>query len=143
VIVREARPDERDAVLALRRAVFVDEQGIAAAGAIDAEDDTCTHLVATIAEEIVGVCRLVPGNHRPPARLRLGYLAVVPWARGRGVATALLTDAAARALAGGFATVLLYSRPETLGLYERAGYERRGSRIVIGIEHHVMELRVG
>lgn len=141
--IREARPDEWDAVLALRRAVFVDEQGIAAAGAVDDEDETCTHLVATLAEEIVGVCRLVPGNRRQGGRLRLGYLAVVPWARGQGVATALLTDAAARALAGGFRTVFLYSRPETLGLYLRNGYEERGTKVVIGLEHRVLERRVG
>jgi len=139
VTIREARPDERDAVLALRHAVFVDEQGIAAAAAIDEDDARCTHLVATQAEEIVGVCRLVPGK---AGRLRLGYLAVLPWARGRGVATALLTDAAARALAGGFSTVVLYSRPGTVALYERNGYVRQGTRVVIGLEHHVMELRV-
>jgi predicted GNAT family N-acyltransferase len=140
VIVREARPDELGAALALRRAVFVDEQGIPAAGAVDEDDAMSTHLVATLAEEIVGVCRLVPGRD---GRLRLGYLAVVPWARGQGVATALLTDAAGRALAGGFSTLFLHSRAETIALYERNGYELGSMRVVLGLEHWTMERRVG
>lgn len=138
--VREAHRDELDAVHALREAVFVRELGIGAAAGIDADDAIATHLVATEAEEIVGVCRLVPGRE---GRLRLGYLAVTPFARGRGVAGALLTDAAARALAGGFSTIVLHAQPDVAGLYERAGYEVRGTVVVLGLTHQVLELRVG
>ena len=141
--VREAHRDELETVLALRDAVFVQELGVTAAARPDADDAISTHLVATEAEEIVGVCRLVPGNAGPPARLRLGYLCVVQHARGRGVAAALLTDAAARALAGGFSIIVLHAQPEVVPLYERAGYTVTGRRVVLGMEHQVLELRVG
>ncbi len=138
--VREAHRDELDAVQALRHAVFVQELGVTAAAGPDADDAISTHLVATEAEEIVGACRLVPGRE---GRLRLGYLCVAPHARGRGVAAALLTDAAARALAGGFTTVVLHAQPDVVPLYERAGYTVTGTRVVLGMEHQVLELRVG
>jgi predicted GNAT family N-acyltransferase len=140
VSVREARRDELDAVMALREAVFVAEQGIPASAARDDDDAVATHLVVTEAEEIVGACRLMPGS---AGRLRLGYLVVAPFARGRGHARALLDDSAARALAGGFSVVVLQAQAEATGLYAAAGYVPLGTRTVHGIEHRTMELRVG
>jgi len=140
VTVREARPDERDAAIALRAAVFVTEQGVPASVEFDAEDEHAVHLVAVVAEEVVGTCRLLPGR---AGRLRLGRLAVAPHARGRGVATALLDDAAGRALAGGFGVIVLHAQTAALDLYERAGYVPVGDRFdEAGIEHQTMELRV-
>jgi predicted GNAT family N-acyltransferase len=160
VNVREARVDELDAVLALRRAVFSGEQGFRAADAPDEDDVRATHLVAvdthrgvagdrdptayplwgTGGGEIVGVCRLVPSDRT--GRLRLGSLAVAAWTRGRGVGTAILTDALGRALAGGFDTVVLHANPAAAGLYERAGFVRVGVRDVLGTELWTMERRV-
>lgn len=137
--VREARVDELDAVLALRRAVFSGEQGFRAADVPDEDDPRATHLVAVDGGEIVGACRLVPSRE---GRIRLGYLAVAAWARGRGVGTAILTDALGRALAGGFDTVVLHANPAAASLYERAGFERVGTRDVLGTELWTMERRV-
>jgi predicted GNAT family N-acyltransferase len=138
--VREAQPDERDAALELRRVVFVQEQGVPEELEFDAEDGHAVHLVAVEAGEVVGTCRLLPGRR---GRLRLGRLAVAPFARGRGTASALLQDAAGRAIAGGFDTIVLHAQVAALGLYERAGYVPVGERFdEAGIAHQTMELRV-
>lgn len=139
-MIREARPEEMDAVFALRRAVFVGEQGVPEDEEMDAEDATATHLVAVVGDEVVGTCRLLPGR---TGRLRLGRMAVAPHARGAGLAGAMLDDAAGRALAGGFHTIVLHAQVQALGLYERAGYEPRGDVFMdAGIEHRTMERRL-
>lgn len=139
--VREARPDEREQVLALRHEVFVIEQGVPVEAEQDADDEIATHLVIADGPQVLATCRLVPGRE---GRLRLGRMAVAAPARRRGLAGALLDDAAARALAGGFTTIVLHAQTDALGLYERAGYEPVGGRFMdCGIEHQTMEQRLG
>lgn len=139
MIVREARPDEHAALLALRAAVFAEEQGFGPAAAPDADDAIATHLVAIELEEVVGTCRLVPSR---AGRLRLGYLAVAPHARGHGVGATIVDEAVAWALAGGFHTVVLHANPDAVGLYLRAGFAEVGVREVEGVALVTMELRV-
>jgi predicted GNAT family N-acyltransferase len=139
VTVREARPEEHEALLALRRAVFAEEQGFRAAAKPDTDDPLATHLVAVEDGVVVGTCRLVPSRD---GRLRLGYLAVARAARGRGIGTAILDEAVARALVGGFSTVVLHAEPAAVGLYARAGFRTIGPRDVLGTTLVTMELRV-
>ncbi len=138
--VREAREDEREQVFALRHAVFVVEQGVPLEEEMDSEDETATHLVVANGFDIAATCRLVPSVH---GRLRLGRMAVAPHERRQGLAGALLTEAAARAIAGGFSTIVLHAQTDILPLYAQAGYEPVGERFMdCGIEHQTMELRV-
>jgi predicted GNAT family N-acyltransferase len=138
--VREARGDaERDAALALRHEVFVDEQGVPPELEIDEHDETALHLLAFDAGRLVGVCRLVMGT--PPAqRAKFGRLVVAREARGGGVGSALLGEAERRACALGAPCMVLTAQTAAVGLYERAGYTARGDVFLdAGIEHVTME----
>ena len=68
----------------------------------------------------------------PPESLYVDALAVAEGARGRGVGTALLEDAAAQASAAGLEGVALDTGIENGAaqrFYERAGFDRRGEQL--------------
>jgi len=135
--VREARGDaERDAALALRRDVFVDEQGVPEELEIDEHDEAALHLVAFDGERLVGACRLVEDG----SRAKFGRLVVARDARGAGTGSALLGEAERRARALGAQRMVLTAQTAAVGLYERAGYTARGDVFLdAGIEHVTME----
>jgi predicted GNAT family N-acyltransferase len=138
--VREARGDaERDAALALRHEVFVDEQGVPPELEIDEHDETALHLLAFDEGRLVGVCRLVMGTP-PTQRAKFGRLVVAREARGGGIGSALLGEAERRARALGAECMVLAAQTGAVGLYERAGYAAQGEVFLdAGIEHVTME----
>jgi predicted GNAT family N-acyltransferase len=135
--VREARgATERDAALALRHEVFVDEQGVPAELEIDEDDAGALHLVAVSDDAIVGTCRVVYDGDGA----KLGRLVVARTACGAGIGSALLGEAERRARAAGARTMALAAQTTAMGLYERAGYTARGDVFLdAGIEHMTME----
>jgi hypothetical protein len=82
LVRRTATPREVEAALALRRAVFCDEQGVPLADELDGRDGEATHLVALDGATVVGTCRLLSEQG---ATVRLGRLAVAAEARRRGI----------------------------------------------------------
>lgn len=136
---RAAGPDEIAAAIALRAAVFVDEQGVPLEEDVDGRDGEALHLVA-VADDgtVVGTCRLLADG---PA-LKLGRLAVAPAARRGGIGLRLLELADAEADARGARRIVLAAQVRALPLYERAGYTARGDVFLdAGIEHLWMEKR--
>jgi predicted GNAT family N-acyltransferase len=135
--VREVRGDaERRAALALRRDVFVDEQGVPPELEIDEHDADALHLVALDGGRIVGTCRLVDATDRA----KFGRLVVARDARGAGIGRALLDEAERRARALGRDRIVLTAQTSAMSLYERAGYSARGEVFLdAGIEHMTME----
>ena len=140
VEVRPARGhDEVRAALDLRRAVFVEEQGVPPAEEQDAHDAVALHLVAVHDGRIVGTCRLVAAG----GTAKLGRMAVAPGARRRGIAARLLAEADARALELGARRLALGAQLTARRVYERAGYVARGEPFLdAGIEHVMMEKRL-
>jgi predicted GNAT family N-acyltransferase len=138
--VRPAR-DAREvrAALALRHEVFVVEQRVPLEEEVDRHDETALHLVAVDGGRVVATCRLVDEG----GTSKLGRMAVAASARRRGLASALLAEAEARARKGGAARIALAAQTGALALYERAGYTAYGDRFLdAGIEHVMMEKRV-
>jgi predicted GNAT family N-acyltransferase len=139
--VRPARtPPELWAALALRRAVFVDEQGVPLDEELDGRDDEAFHLVAVEPDgAVVGTCRLL----RDAATVTLGRMAVAPPARGRGLAGELLAEAEREAREAGATHMRLAAQVDAVGLYDRAGYEPVGERFLdAGLEHQTMQKRL-
>ena len=136
---RASGPDEVAAAIALRAAVFVDEQGVPLEEDLDGRDGEALHLVAVAADgTVVGTCRLLTDG----ATLKLGRMAVAPAARRRGLGLRLLELADAEAGASGAERTVLAAQLTALGLYERAGYTARGGVFLdAGIEHVWMEKR--
>lgn len=136
----EVRPsagdDERRAALAVRHAVFVEEQGVPVALEYDAHDPDAEHLVALHDREVIGTCRLLHQGET----CKLGRMAVLPAARGRGAATALLALAETRARAAGATRMALSAQLAVAALYEQAGYTPRSDvYIEAGIDHIDMD----
>ena len=135
--VRPAREGgELAAALALRHAVFVEEQGVAHAEELDGRDEEALQLVAIEERDVVGTCRLlVPGQD-----VHLGRLAVAASARRRGIGRRLLAEAERVARERGARRIVLHAQAYTVALYEAAGYVTRGATFMeAGIAHVTME----
>ena len=139
--VREARDDaERAAAMAIRHAVFVDEQDVPPELEIDGLDDEATHLVAVRDGTVVGTCRLLAHG----ATVHLGRVAVDASARRQGIAGMLVQAADDWAREQGADRLLLSAQTYATGLYLAAGYIAVGKPYMeAGIEHVDMELELG
>jgi predicted GNAT family N-acyltransferase len=128
--------DELAAALALRRAVFVEEQGVPLEEELDEHDAQALHLVALDGPTVVGTCRLLQAGDA----LKLGRMAVAPAARRRGIAARLIEEAEAHARGQGVGVIRLSSQLSARAVYERAGYTAYGDEFLdAGIEHVMME----
>ncbi|MEJ2575520.1 MAG: GNAT family N-acetyltransferase [Gammaproteobacteria bacterium] len=138
VRVREAdwRRDEA-ALMAVRTAVFVDEQGVPAALEREERDAAAVHWLArTPAGMPVGTTRLLPDG-------QIGRMAVLPAWRGRGIGTRLLNAALRAAATQGLTSVYLHAQCTALPFYARAGFSARGEVFEeAGILHRRMELDI-
>lgn len=129
---------ELEQAFAIRRAVFVGEQGIPPEEEFDDLDDEAEHLLAFAAGRPAGTCRLLGVG---TAAVRLGRVAVLSAFRGRGLAAELLALADERARAAGAEEIVIKAQLTARGLYERSGYVVSGDGTVFldaGIEHVTM-----
>ncbi|MFF5972587.1 GNAT family N-acetyltransferase [Streptomyces sp. NPDC012769] len=145
--VREAREhQDRDACFAVRRAVFVEEQGVPQEIEYDTYDETAVHVLAVRADGVpLGTGRLLHGADavgKTGADISvgsLGRLAVTRAARGLGVGAALVRGIEEAARARGLAAVDLHAQTHALGFYERLGYEAYGPEFPdAGMPHRAM-----
>jgi predicted GNAT family N-acyltransferase len=124
---------ELGGALALRERVFCDEQGVPPAEERDGLDAEATHLLALAGDdELVGTLRVV----RVRRQAKIGRVAVKRSWRRRGVASAMLDEALARAARDGARQVRLAAQTDAIELYTCAGFEIESDRFVeAGIEH--------
>ncbi len=136
--VREARDDaERAAAMAVRHAVFVDEQAVPPDLEVDGLDDEALHLVAVRDGSVVATCRLLARG----TTVHLGRLAVDASARRQGIAGMLVRASGDWAHAQGARRLLLSAQTYATGLYLAAGYTAVGETYMeADIEHVDMEL---
>jgi predicted GNAT family N-acyltransferase len=119
---------------AIRRAVFIDEQGVPEALEWDEHDAAALHLLASADDGTpIGCARLLPDGH-------IGRMAVLPAWRGRGVGRALLAAAMNAALARKYALIKLSAQTHAAGFYARAGFVVEGVEYEeAGIAHVAMQ----
>lgn len=135
--VAVAAPDELAAAYALRHEVFVLGQGVDAGLERDELDATAVHAVAYDGETLLGTGRFVG---TAPGAAKVGRMAVLDQARGRGVGAAVLRCLERAAIRRGHAEIVLHAQAQAVGFYERAGYLPVGERFEeAGIEH--LEMR--
>ena len=122
-------------LMAVRRAAFIEEQGVPEAMELDGRDLGAMHFIATDATgEPLGTARLLPDS-------QIGRVAVVADARRRGIGRRLVARAVATARQRGDAGVWLNAQTDALGLYERAGFLAVGETFQeAGIQHQRMEM---
>ncbi|WP_055603207.1 GNAT family N-acetyltransferase [Streptomyces aureus] len=132
--VREALVDEdREACFAVRREVFVVEQGVPQELEYDTYDATAVHVLAVREDGLpLGTGRLLLGadavgkTGADASVGSLGRLAVSRAARGLGVGAALVRGIEDVARERGLTAVDLHAQTHALGFYERLGYEAYG-----------------
>jgi predicted GNAT family N-acyltransferase len=109
---------------AIRRAVFVQEQGVDEALEFDAHDDEARHLLALRARAPVGTLRLrqLDRGHA----VKIERVAVLPQARGARVGQALVEAALALAEAGGAREARLHAQVVAQGFYARLAFVASG-----------------
>ncbi|WP_406728028.1 GNAT family N-acetyltransferase [Streptomyces sp. GD-15H] len=146
-VVREAvEPGDREACFAVRKEVFVAEQGVPENLEYDAHDSGAVHVLA-LGEDgtALGTGRLLHGeaaaakNGGDASAGALGRLAVMRRARGLGIGAALVRGVEEAARARGLTAVDLHAQTHALGFYGRLGYEAYGPEFLdAGMPHRAM-----
>ncbi|MFH9398276.1 GNAT family N-acetyltransferase [Streptomyces sp. NPDC017638] len=139
-------PVDREACFAVRKEVFVAEQGVAEDIEYDAHDAVAVHVLAVREDGLpLGTGRLLHGDAAAAKTGgdvsvgSLGRLAVTRAARGLGVGAALVRAIEEAARARGLTAVDLHAQTQALGFYERLGYAAYGPEFPdAGIPHRAM-----
>lgn len=140
---------DREAGFAVRKEVFVGEQGVPEDLEYDEFDEPGAEAVQVLAVRDdglpLGTGRLLHGPSAAgrtggdPSVGSLGRLAVTREARGLGVGAALVRAIEAAARARGLTAVDLHAQTRALGFYERLGYAAYGPEYPeAGIPHRAM-----
>ncbi|WP_344014339.1 GNAT family N-acetyltransferase [Streptomyces thermospinosisporus] len=146
-VVREARDSaDREACFAVRKEVFVAEQGVPEDIEYDAYDAGAVHVLAVREDGTpLGTGRLLHGeaaaakNGGDASVGALGRLAVLREARGLGVGAALVRAIEDLARERGLTAVDLHAQTHALGFYERLGYVAYGPEFEdAGMPHRAM-----
>ncbi len=138
MLVRLAEPEDMEQVYALRREVFVDEQGVPEDMERDELDALSVHAVACAEGRVVGTGRLIPPGLAEPSST-VGRVAVAEEHRGTGVGAAVLAVLEACARERGWPDVVLHAQAAVRGFYDKYGYTAVGEPYLeAGIEHVTM-----
>ena len=136
-------PEEREAVFALRMAVFVAEQAVPAEEELDTYDLFATHFLARLLnpalrreERIIGTARLVDKGDGVG---KVGRVAVRRDHRGKGVGVRLMRFIEETSRAQGFRRLVLDAQLYAIPFYEKLGYTAEGGVFLdANIEHRFM-----
>jgi len=128
------------ACLRLRRAVFIDEQGVSEADEVDGQDGQCEHLLGTVDGGPVAAARLLPGD----GYLKIQRVCVDKAWRGRGYGADLMAFAIEHVRTERHvASIQLGAQVEAVGFYAKLGFVARGEPYLdAGIMHRDMVLRL-
>ncbi|QLH83377.1 GNAT family N-acetyltransferase [Halosimplex pelagicum] len=140
VRVAEGEAD-REAVLAVRREVFIEEQGVPEDIEMDGKDDEAIHFVAldgdSADDEPVGAARL---REVEPGVGKVERVAVVADRRGEGLGRALMDRLEATAADRGIDRLVMHAQTHVEAFYRRLGYETTSDVFEeAGIDHVEME----
>ncbi|MEM7644003.1 MAG: GNAT family N-acetyltransferase [Pseudomonadota bacterium] len=121
-MLKIAQIDDWTPALAIRRAVFIDEQGVSAADEVDGRDPDCFHWLACDAHGPVATLRVLPKGDAA----KIQRVAVLARARGTGLGAALMRHVMSDLSSLGYRTAVLGSQTDAIGFYERLGFTAHG-----------------
>ncbi len=105
---------------AVRRAVFIEEQGVPESIEMDDKDVDAIHLVAYDESDPIGTARL---REAEPETGKVERVAVLASHRDAGCGRALMADLEAVAVAQGFEELILHAQTSVESFYQELGYE--------------------
>ena len=135
-IVRPASwSTDRERLRAIRRAVFIEEQGVPKELEWDGLDAQSRHALALgPGDVVIGTGRLTPDAH-------IGRMAVAREWRGLGVGSAILRALLQEARETGCTAVSLHAQVHALPFYEKHGFSAQGPEFLeADIPHRVMTI---
>jgi predicted GNAT family N-acyltransferase len=134
VLVHTVRDEaERERCFAIRKAVFVDEQGVALDVELDGHDASATHLLAEIDGRPIGTMRW---RMAAPGQAKIERVAVLRDARGTGVGAELIRAAMDQIKASGAEEAVLHAQSSAAAFYQKLGFLPEGTPFLEdGIEH--------
>lgn len=133
---RVSSDDELDDALAVRREVFVAEQGVPEHRELDGRDDEATHFVAYDDGEPIGAARL---REYDDSIGKVERVAVVESRRGEGLGRELMDAVESVAADAGYDELLLHAQVPVVGFYEGLDYEITSEEFEdAGIPHREM-----
>jgi predicted GNAT family N-acyltransferase len=145
-LVAVRRLAEMEDAIAVRRAVFIEEQGVSEAEEIDAHDGdpehvtSAVHVVAYLAGQPVATGRLVL-DASPGENAHIGRVAVLHDYRGQRLGKAVMLALHEEAERRGYQGITVAAQLQAIPFYERFGYTARGDVFLdAGIEHRWMDL---
>lgn len=124
---------------ALRRTVFIEEQGVSEADEVDDQDEAAIHLLAMQEGRALGSARLLVLGETG----KIGRVCVLRDGRGQGIGAALIRAAVARLrLEPGVQKAKLGAQTHALGFYAGLGFAAVGEVYMdAGIAHQDMVLK--
>jgi predicted GNAT family N-acyltransferase len=125
--------DDSSKIYAVRKIVFVEEQGISEKLDFDGLDPVCWHVLAYASPtEPIGTARMQKDGH-------IGRIAVLEDWRRKGVGTRLLQSLLRLASEKGIFTVYLHAQVGAISFYEKLGFKREGDIFIeADIRHQKM-----
>ncbi|MES2142821.1 MAG: GNAT family N-acetyltransferase [Pseudomonadota bacterium] len=125
---------------ALRRTVFIDEQGVDPELEVDGLDGEATHLLAVKQGRPVGTARILFKGDVA----KVGRVCVLPELRGTGMGKALMMAAIAECRGRlGLSQVRLGAQSYAIGFYQALGFVAEGPEFIdAGIPHREMVLEL-
>lgn len=112
---------------ALRRTVFIEEQGVSEADEVDDLDDVAIHLLAVANGAPVGTARLLLMGRVG----KIGRVCVLPEARGTGLGAALIRAALEELRRQpGVSEAYLGAQVHAVGFYEKLGFAVEGEEFI-------------
>ncbi len=125
---------------ALRRTVFIDEQGVDPDLEVDGLDSEATHLLAVKHGRPVGTARILFKGEVA----KVGRVCVLPELRGTGMGKALMMAAIAECRSRlGLSEVRLGAQTYAIGFYQALGFVAEGPEFMdAGIPHREMVLEL-
>lgn len=125
---------DSELIYALRKTVFIDEQGVPADIEIDELDPVCRHVLAWRDGVAVGTGRIAPDG-------RIGRMAVIESFRGQGIGHGMLVELVRLGRQAGVDRLYLSAQCQAIPFYEKAGFVISGPvHEEAGIEHRLMIL---
>nr|WP_245398588.1 GNAT family N-acetyltransferase [Oceaniglobus trochenteri] len=136
-MIHIALTDDIAACHALRRSVFIEEQGVSEADELDDLDGVALHLLARVDDLPVGSARLLPKGEVG----KIGRVCVLPSHRGTGLGAALIRAALDELRRQpGIRIARLGAQVHAIGFYERLGFTAHGPVYDdAGIDHRDMD----